>query len=60
LVGEAGLRPRSEGGSGWQWFANLRVEPVVVEIMVDHPFRGQSRRPVALLPAIDLLRWSLG
>jgi hypothetical protein len=54
------LRPRSQGGSGWQWFANLRVEPAVVEIMVDHPFRGQSRRSVTLLPAIDLLRWSLG
>ena len=60
LVGEAGLRPRTSGGSGWEWFASLRVEPVAVPLTVTDPLLGSLSRSLPLLPALTLLNWSLG
>ncbi|WP_332289070.1 hypothetical protein [Aquincola agrisoli] len=60
IVGEAGLRPRLSGGSGWQWFVRASVEPVVAPVMLADPLLGQVRRHLALLPALPLLDWSLG
>ena len=60
LVGEAGLRPRTRGGSGWEWFAGLRLEPVALPVRVTDPFVGDSARTLPLLPALALVDWSLG
>lgn len=60
LVGEAGLRPRTTGGSGWEWFASLRIEPVAVPLTVTDPLLGSLSRTLPLLPALTLLNWSLG
>lgn len=59
LVGEAGLRPRP-AGSGWQWFLRLGLEPVVAPMTLHDPVLGQTRRSLALLPALTLVDWSLG
>ncbi|MEP6872840.1 MAG: hypothetical protein ABI887_00585 [Burkholderiales bacterium] len=60
LVGEAGLRPRLEGGSGWQWYVLMRVEAVSVPLTLHDPVLGQTRQPCVLLPEMPLLAWSLG
>ena len=60
VVGEAGLRPRLSGGSGWQWYVRLAIEPVLVPAMLHDPLLGQTHRMLALLPALPLLDWSLG
>ncbi len=60
LVGEAGLRPRSRGGSGLEWFAALRLEAVQLPLQVTDPVLGQHRQTLLLLPAMPLLDWSLG
>ena len=60
LVGEAGLRPRTSGGSGWEWYALLRIEPVAVPVVVTDPVGGNLQRSLSLLPALTLLDWSLG
>ena len=60
LVGEAGLRPRTTGGSGWEWFAGLRIEAVSVPLLLDDPLLGRLQRTLSLLPAMTLLTWSLG
>lgn len=60
LVGEAGLRPRVSGGSGWQWYVQLRIEPGVVPIVLHDPLIGQTQRDLPLLPTLPLLDWSLG
>lgn len=60
LVGEVGLRPRTSGGSGWEWFARLRLEPVSLPVSCSDPFEGESLRTLALLPALTLVDWSLG
>ncbi len=60
VAGEAGLRPRLSGGSGWQWFIRLSIEPVLVPMTTHDPVLGATRRSVALLPALPLLDWSLG
>lgn len=60
LVGEAGLRPRTSGGSGWEWFARLRLEPVTLPVLVSDPFHGESVQTLPLLPAMQLVDWSLG
>lgn len=60
LVGEAGLRPRVAGGSGWQWYVSLRIEPAAVPVMLHDPLIGQTRHELSLLPALPLLDWSLG
>jgi hypothetical protein len=60
LSGEFGLRPRAQGGGGWQWFLRLHTTPVAVDVVLHDPVLGQSRKTLALLPAIPLLDWSLG
>ena len=60
LVGEAGLRPRLEGGAGWQWYVLLRVEPVSASVTLHDPVLGQTRQTCTLLPEMPLLAWSLG
>lgn len=60
LMGEAGLRPRTTGGSGWEWFATLRLTDVTVPLEVCDPFVGHSIRVVTLLPAQSLVDWRLG
>ena len=60
LVGEAGLRPRTSGGSGWEWFAGLRLEPAVLPVAVLDPLLGRSQKRVPLLDALPLVDWRLG
>ena len=60
LVGEAGLRPRTTGGSGFEWFANLRLEPVALPLVLDDPLLGRLHQTLDLLPALTLLQWRLG
>jgi hypothetical protein len=60
LVGEIGLRPRTSGGSGWEWFAHLRLEPVTLPVSCSDPFEGESQRTLTLLPSLTLIDWSLG
>ena len=57
---EAGLRPRSRGGSGFEWFAALRLEAVQLAVQVTDPLLGQHGQTLPLLPAMPLLDWSLG
>ncbi|MCV2369030.1 hypothetical protein [Roseateles oligotrophus] len=60
LVGEAGLRPNSRGGSGWEWFIGLRIEAVTASLQWTDPLLGQTQQLVPLLPAMTLLDWSMG
>ena len=60
LVGEAGLRPCTRGSSGWEWFAGLRVEPVLVPLQVCDPVLGPVSVLQPLLPALKLIDWGLG
>ncbi len=60
LVGEAGLRPRTRGGSGLEWFASLRLEAVQLPLQVNDPLLGEHSQTLPLLPAQTLLDWSLG
>jgi hypothetical protein len=60
LVGEAGLRPCTKGGSGWEWFVGLRLEAVAVPLQLSDPLLGQQQWLQPLLPAVTLVDWSLG
>lgn len=60
ILGEAGLRPRLSGGSGWQWTLKLAIEPVLAPVTLHDPLLGRTRRQLALLPAATLVDWSLG
>ncbi len=60
LVGEAGLRPCTRGGSGWEWFVGLRLEAVSLPLQLSDPLIGEQRWLQALLPAATLVDWSLG
>ena len=59
LVGACGLRPRRDG-QGLQWFAQLKVEPVVTRMHLSSPWMGRSTVERSLLPAMTLVDWSLG
>jgi hypothetical protein len=59
LVGEAGLRLRPDGG-GWQWFFQLRCEPVTVSLVCADPMLGASSVQRPLLPGGALVDWSAG
>jgi hypothetical protein len=59
LVGEAGLRPRTSGGSGWEWFAQVRLEAAQLPLVLTDPVLGQRRFSHALWDAQTLLDWSL-
>lgn len=60
LVGEAGLRPRTSGGSGFEWFAQLRLEPAALSLTLHDPVLGLMAVPHTLWPAQTLIDWSLG
>ncbi len=60
LVGEAGLRPRLSGGSGWAWYAQLRLEAATLPLRVLDPVLGQRGANLPLWDAQVLLDWSLG
>jgi hypothetical protein len=60
LTGEAGLRSCTHGSSGWEWFARLQIEPVVVPWLVLDPLLGRTVVSQTLLPAMQLVDWSLG
>lgn len=59
LVGEAGLRPRLSGGSGWEWFASLRLEPAALSLVLVDPMLGVQRFTHPLWDALPLLDWSV-
>jgi hypothetical protein len=59
IVGSCGLRPRADG-MGMQWFAKLGVEPVCVTLYWHEPLLSMQELQRPLLPALDLLDWSLG
>lgn len=59
LVGEAGLRPRTSGGSGWEWFAQVRLEAAQLPLVLTDPVLGQRRHTHTLWEAQTLLDWSL-
>jgi len=60
LVGEAGLRPRTSGGSGWEWYALLRLEAVSLPVQLMDPLLGRQQRLCALLAPQALVDWRLG
>ena len=60
VTGEVGLRPRTGGGNGWQWFARLESEPVSVQVCLHDPVLGRSGKSILLLPAVKVLDWSAG
>ena len=60
LVGEAGLRPCTKGSSGFEWFVALRLEAVSAPLQLIDPLLGQRQWLQPLLPALDLVDWSLG
>jgi hypothetical protein len=59
LEGEAGLRPRSSGGSGWEWFATLRLTKGSMPLALVDPVLGVESFSHALWPDTPLLDWSL-
>ena len=59
LVGEAGLRPRTSGGSGWEWFAQVRLEAASLPLLIADPVLGQRHFIHPLWQAQTLLDWSL-
>ena len=59
LIGEAGLRPRTSGGSGFEWFAGLRLEAASLPLLVVDPLLGRRTRLLTLWPEQSLLDWSL-
>ena len=59
LVGECGLRGKSEGG-GLQWFFALRAEPLTIVSATTDPVLGTTRRTHKIVPALSLVDWSGG
>jgi len=59
LVGEAGLRPRTSGGSGFEWFASLRLEAAALPLTVVDPVLGTQTLTHPLMTAQTLLEWRL-
>ena len=60
LVGEAGLRPRLSGGSGWCWYAQLRLEAGALPVQLLDPLLGRRTASLPLWSEQVLLDWSLG
>jgi hypothetical protein len=60
LTGEFGLRPRTQGGGGWQWYLRMQTTAVAVDVLLHDPILGVAGKTVPLLPAIPMLDWSLG
>lgn len=59
LVGEAGLRPRTSGGSGFEWFVSLRIEATGLPLLLVDPVLGQRSLNHPLFAAQPLLDWRL-
>jgi hypothetical protein len=59
LVGEAGLRPRTSGGSGWEWFASMRLEAASLTLQRIDPVLGACTADRVLWPEQGLLDWRL-
>ncbi|MDE2368868.1 MAG: hypothetical protein KGN16_07830 [Burkholderiales bacterium] len=59
LAGSAGLRPRS-GGSGWTWFATLRLTAATLPLVVVDPVLGTRSLTLPLWPEQTLCEWSAG
>ncbi|RZK99501.1 MAG: hypothetical protein EOP36_19135 [Rubrivivax sp.] len=59
IVGEAGLRAKP-GLGGVQLYLQLKIEPVATTLAIVDPVLGVSRQARPLLPAMNLLDWSLG
>ncbi len=59
LVGSCGLRVRPDG-LGLQWFVRIDLEPVSVPLHVHDPLLGRQTQVRPLLPAMNLVDWSLG
>lgn len=59
LLGEAGLRPRTSGGSGWEWFASLRLEAAELPLVLVDPVLGVQTFSHRLWDEQPLLDWSL-
>lgn len=59
LVGEAGLRPRTSGGSGWEWFATLRLAAGQLPLTLVDPVLGVQQFSHPLWDEQPLLDWSL-
>jgi hypothetical protein len=59
LEGEAGLRPRTSGGSGWEWFATLRLAKASLPLALVDPVLGVQRFSHLLWVDTPLLDWSL-
>jgi hypothetical protein len=57
---ECGLRPRTQGGGGWQFYLRLQTTPVSVSLTLHDPVLGHAHKSLVLLPASKLLDWSLG
>lgn len=60
LVGMAGLRPNTHGGSGFEWFAETRLEALRLPLALTDPLTGHRQGHIELLPSQPLLAWSLG
>ncbi len=60
LAGEAGIRPRLSGGSGWEWYATLRLEPAVLPLRLVDPVLGVQWFEHPLWDAKPLFDWSVG
>lgn len=56
---DCGLRQRPQG-HGLQWYARISLQPVAVRLCVHDPLLGIRRLLHPLLPALNLLDWSLG
>jgi hypothetical protein len=59
LSGVAGLRPRTSGGSGFEWFAMLRLEAAALPLLLTDPVLGQHSFSHALWPEQSLIDWRL-
>lgn len=58
ISGNVGLEQRPDG-PGLQWFARLKVEPVVAPLRLADPLLGVQNLQQPLLPAQTLVDWSL-
>lgn len=59
MVGSCGLRARA-AGAGLEWFCSLALEKVSCAFVLHDPVLGQRKLLRPLLPAMNLVDWSLG
>lgn len=56
---DCGLRQRPQG-HGLQWYAKISLQPLAVRLRLHDPLLGSRSLQHPLLPALNLLDWSLG